>query len=468
VTDENVNDVTLAENTPGDTFSDRARMIVIVVAILSLFGTLGAIVFGRQLAPPPAEPRDSYGRGPLGHRAWVETMRALDLHVVRWTHADYAEVSAPLFFIEPSRAETELNGHTLRIADVVNARIAAGRMTVLVLPKWTLGMMGMAGPELPWMLRQLLDGTPLGQAQVHWPPAITGDRVSIETGPGVLGPRHVEVPWPQTLMNATAVMEGPDGAFIARDATSRFFVISDPDLLHNFDVQRGDHAALSHDFIADVLHADTIVVDEIFHEHVETRSLGELFARFPGILALAHGALLILVVLLMGRKRFGPPAVEAAAYGRGPREVIEVAAQVLASGQRVERLAPRYVEHVILDTHRRLGLAEGKTIAQKAVAIDALATRRGLTPDAERLLANAAIASRDTALSLANRANRFRESLLGAHAAGRRSGTPKSASSRSSAGPTPAATTSAPESASTNERSAGSAGTPPTNRSPPP
>lgn len=436
-----------AENTPGAVFSDRARMIVIVVAILSLVGTIGALVFGRQLAPPPAQPRDSYGRGALGHRAWLETMRALDLHVVRWTQPDYTNVSAPLFFIEPDRAETEAEGRMLLVSDIVNQRIEAGRITVLVLPKWTIGMMGMVGPELPSLLRQLLDGTPLGQAQVHWPPNITRERVEIDTAPGVLGTRHLEVPWPQTITNATAVVEGPDGAFIARDSTSRFFVISDPDLLHNFDVQRADHAAMSHDFITEVLHADTIVVDEIFHEHVETRTLSELFARFPGILALVHGGILILIVLLMGRKRFGPPAVEAAAYGRGPREVIEVAAGVLASGQKVERLAPRYIEHVILDTHRRLGLTEGKTIAQKAAAIDALATRRGLTPDAERLLASAATASRETALTLSTRANRFRESLLGVHAAGPKRGALKKPAARTSA--TTAPTTSAPTGAPT-------------------
>jgi hypothetical protein len=434
-----------SENTPGAAFSDRARLIVIVVAILSLAGTMGALVFGRQLAPPPAQPRDSYGRGALGHRAWLETMRALDVHVVRWTTADYANVSAPLFFIEPERAETEVDGEPLRIADVVNDRLAAGRMTVLVLPKWTMGMLGLVGPELPGLLRELLDGTPLGQAQVHWPPAISADRVSIDTAPGVLGARHLELPWPQTLMNVTAVAEGPDGSFIARDSTSRFFVISDPDLVHNFDVQRADHAALSRDFIRDVLHADTIVVDEIFHEHVETRTLSELFARFPGILALLHGGLVILVVLLMGRKRFGPPAAEAAAYGRGPREVIEVAAGVLASGQKVERLAPRYVEHVILDTHRRLGLAEGKTLAQKAIAIDVVATRRGIPPDAERLLATATSASRETALALAARANRFRESLLGAHVAGAKPTTPKKTRTAATT-TTPSAPASAPPS----------------------
>ncbi len=443
------------ENAPGAAFSDRARTLVIVVAMLSLFGTIGALVFGRQFAPPPAEPRDSYGRGALGHRAWLETMRALDVRVVRWTQPDYTNVSAPLFFIEPDRAETEASGQTLRIADIVNERTAAGRITVLVLPKWTIGMIGLVGPELPALLRQLLDGTPLGQAQVHWPPAISRERVAIDTAPGLLGPRHLELPWPQTMTNATAVVEGPDGAFIARDSTSRFFVISDPDLLHNFDVQRADHAALSRDFISLALHADTIVVDEIFHEHIETRTLSELFARFPGILALAHGGIVILIVLLMGRKRFGPPAVEAAPYGRGPREVIEVAAGVLASGQKVERLAPRYIEHVILDTHRRLGLAEGKTIAQKAVAIDHVAQRRGLTPDAERLLANAASASRDTALALANRANRFRASLLGAHAVGARSAGGKSPV-RSSGASAPVTTPSAPSSAPSS-----------TNRSPP-
>jgi hypothetical protein len=191
------------------------------------------------------------------------------------------------------------------------------------------------------------------------------------------------------------------------------FLVNDPELLHNFDVQRADHASVAHDFVTNVLHADTIVVDEVFHEHVETRSLAQLFARFPGVLALVHGALVVLVVLLYGRRRFGPPRVEPMPYGRGPREVIDVASGVLASGQGVEQLAPRYVEQVILDAHRRLGLAEGKSIAQKAAALDGILTRRGLVPDALRLLETSQSATRETALTVSARAAALRESLLG-------------------------------------------------------
>lgn len=403
------------ENRGGDTFTDRTRGIVIALAVVSLFATIGVLVFGRDLASPPAQPRDSYGRGPLGHRAFVETMQALGVHVVRWTRSDYTAVSAPLFVIEPDQPEyTTSDGRRVSLAELCETRSAAGRMTVVVLPKWQFGALGNATPEDAWRVRQVLAGTPFGTAQMIWQRRISSDRETITATSATLGERHLEIPWPQTIVGATPLLSGPTGAFIAADATGRTLLISDPDILHNFDIQRADHAAVLRALVSDVLHADTIVVDEVFHEHVETRSLAQIFSHFPGVLALLHGALVILVVLLYGRRRFGPPRLEPTAYGRGPREVIDVAAGVLASGQSVERLAPRYVEQVILDAHRRAGRPEGKTLAQKAAVLDAMLTRRGLLPDAVRLLETSQHATRDTALGIAKRATQLRESLLGA------------------------------------------------------
>jgi hypothetical protein len=403
------------ENREENTFTDRTRAIVIALASLSLVASIAVLVFGRDLAPPPAQPRDSYGRGPLGHRAWAETLQALGVHVVRWTRSSYEDVSAPLFIIEPDHATYDApDGRTVSIADLCTARSAAGRLTVLVLPKWHIGALGNVAPDDAWRVREVLAGTPFEGAQLVWQSRLTSDRDEITASSAVFGERHLEIPWPQTVIGPTPLLSGPTGSFIAADPSGRTFLVSDPDLLHNFDVQRADHAAIAHEFVTEVLQTDTIVVDEVFHEHVETRSLAQIFSHFPGVLALLHGGLVVLVVLLYGRRRFGPPRVDPAPYGRGPREVIDVAAGVLASGQSVERLAPRYVEQVILDAHRRLGLAEGKSLAQKAAALDATLTRRGLLPDAVRLLETSQSATRETALALATRATQLRESLLGA------------------------------------------------------
>jgi len=389
------------ENAETAAFGDRTRAIVIGLACLSLVATIGVIVFGRRLSPPPAQPRDSYGRGAMG------------LHVVRWTLPDYHDVTAPLFVIEPDAPEyTTPDGIRMSLRELCESRAAQGRFTVIVLPKWTIGMFGV-GPEIPQRVRDTLGGTPFEGAQLVWPREITATRESITASSPALGERHIELPWPQTVVGATPVLTGPTGSFIVSDASGLTFLIADPDLLHNFDVQRADHAALAHDFVTEVLHADTIVVDEVFHEHVATRSLAEAFSHFPGVLALVHGSLLMLVVLLQGRKRFGPPRPIPAPYGRGPREVIEVASGVLASGQSIDRLAPRYVEQVILDVHRRLGLSEGKTLAQKAAALDAVLTRRGKLADAVRLLETSQGATRETALPIAARAANLRDALPG-------------------------------------------------------
>jgi hypothetical protein len=133
---------------------------------------------------------------------------------------------------------------------------------------------------------------------------------------------------------------------------------------------------------------------------------------------LIHGAFLALTVMWMGRKRFGPPAPASEGLGPGPREVIGVAASVLENGSRETTLATRYVESLVMDLHRRLGLQEGKGLEERAAQIDLAARTRGIEPLATTLLQNARAiegsANTREALPLARKAAEFRKGLLDA------------------------------------------------------
>jgi len=400
----------------GAVFSDRIRRIVVAIAVLSLVATLGAIVFGKKLAPVPNQPRDSYGHGPLSHRAFLETLWALGLHAQRWTQPSHEGVSAPLFVIEPNSDVVVIEGREHDLAELVRARITANRPTIVVLPKWEPAMMGLVSPSESWSMSSLLSlapGMDLSLQRVE----LTDAREAITARDERGAEYQLDLRWPQRVSGGVPVLSDAHGAFVVRDEKSLVYVVAEPDLLHSFNVQRADHMAFWQSFLRDGLHTDTVVIDEVFHGEVQTRSLAELFSGWPGALALVHLGWIVIVVLAMGRRRFGPPQPAPDALGRGPREVIDVAASVLANGTRVGTLATRYVEGAVTDLHRRLGLSEGKSVEQRAELVDAAAQRRRIVPRARELLAKARAleGTRRTgdAIAIAREAAYFRSKMVG-------------------------------------------------------
>ncbi len=395
-------------------FSDRVRVIVISIAVLSLIATFAALVFGRRLSAPPPQPRDSYGKGPLGHRAFVSTLEAMNIGVARWTQPHWETVSSPLFIIEPNAPELTIQGRRVSLGELIRARMTARRPTILVLPKWSPGMLGLVRPDPARDLYALLDELPVSLSVERMAP---GDSWATLDVPDASGPaRRLELRWPQRVSGGVPLLADDAGNFVVSDPKGMLFVVADPDLLHNFNLQRGDHAAFWSAFIRDRLGADHVVIDEVFHGAIEVRSFAELFGDWPGVLVLIHGVLLALTVLWMGRTRFGPPTPTTEGLGPGPREVIGVAASVLENGSRITTLATRYVESLIMDLHRHLGLQEGKALEERAMQIDLAAKARGIEPLASELLQNARAIEGSSkmgeALPLARRAAEFRKALL--------------------------------------------------------
>lgn len=401
-----------------DVFADRTRLVATWIAILSLVATVVAIVWGRKLAPPRPTARDSFSSGPLGHKAFFETLAALRFPIVRWQQGDPTEVPGTLFIVEPDAAYVEVDGLELDLAELVDARIAAGRRTVVVLPKWRTTSLGYAEVEDPALADELLESVWPGASLVHHgapeatPTSFTGRGERVHAV-------DLSLPFPATIDGGDRpVLEVDRGRVVISDAKRLIFVVADPDLVHNFNVQRAHHALFWSRFVREELGGGALVLDETFHGHRRTRSIAEALGEWPGVLLLGQMFLVGIVILLMNRVRFGKPMAAAAAHGRGPREAISVSALVLGTGQPLGRLGVAYVEHAVDDLHRRLGLPDATSVEAKATAIDDVAVRRGLARDAEAALATARAARAERraaqqAYAAARRIHAHRQVLLG-------------------------------------------------------
>jgi hypothetical protein len=398
-----------------DIFSARARAGIVAVALLSLVATTVALVFGPKLAPAPPHATDSVTRGPLGHRGFLELAADAGIAVTRWTEADMADIAVPLVIVEPEQPGVIVEGQIVELGALVRARRAAGRKTVVVLPKWV------PNPMVPQMVQP---GAEVGV-----------DEIALELGEGI-GVQHTEdgvevlsVPVqvrggepatlrliaPQRTQWGRPVVWDAEGSFVAVDDAGLLMVVADPDLLHNATFHQGDNGAVALEVVRSQLGAGALVFAEPFHGERVRPSLAAALGEWPGVLFLAHVGALAAAIGLASRRRFGPPLPAPAPYGRGPGQIVDVAAGVLAGGTRLPQLAADYVDAALTDAHRALHLPAQPTVEARAEAIDQHLRRRGRPAAAVALLAESRGVSSRAAFTVARAAAELRRSISAPH-----------------------------------------------------
>lgn len=364
----------------------RLRALVFAAGVLSLVGTLAALLFGSRFSEPTPHPPDSYSRGPIGQRAFVETLDALGVHVVRFRSGRYDDVQVPLWFIEPDLRAAKRGRHKYDLAKIIAQRESHGRWTVVVLGKWKLDAGGTASAVADSTLTDVLDAAAPGARLAVAVAANDVPRPIVLRGS--LGRFQVDVPRLQTLEpNARLIPLESAGArvVIGRVAGTHVLLVSDPDLLHNFDTQRADHAALALRLVRGELHSDTIAVDEVFHGHAELASLSAALGEYPAVLLPIQALALALLVAIAGFVRFGPSVPPAPARRAGPAAAVSVGGSVLAVGQPAWLLASSYVERALDELALHYNVTEVGARA-RAQRIDEIAERRGVAPRAVSLL----------------------------------------------------------------------------------
>jgi hypothetical protein len=140
-------------------------------------------------------------------------------------------------------------------------------------------------------------------------------------------------------------------------------VLSDPDLIANFNLTRGDNSVLAVSLV-DYLRGDNsggkVIFDEFAHGFSERpfHLLGILF-QFPFVLVTAQMGLATLLLVWAAMGRFGAPAPLAPPLEAGKRSLIDNATRLLAQSGRIPELSERYFEEMVRDTGRRLRAPAG-------------------------------------------------------------------------------------------------------------
>ena len=373
-----------------------------VTRVLLLGAALASLAFSLVLASreplPPAKEGEahSFSKGPVGHQAFFEFLRALGVDARRFRNTAFDAPRDPLFFIEP-RPEAFFGGRQFSLADALKSRLRRGLPTVLVLPKWRWNKKKKAFQllDLPSAARVLAAAFPGGDgpglARAPLPGRRNEKGAVLVPGRAGIPDVLVDLPDPQVLRLkgfGEVLLGRPEACLAAAfpDRDGPLYLVSDPDLLHNFNLHRGDHGAFWAAFVERILHPERVYVEEVFHGLGRIPSLGRALSAFPGSLLLAQGILLLLGLAWAAFHRFGPVRDPEPPRGRGPAVLVDAAGRLLAAALDEKALAHDYVEWILRDTAGRMGLPPAGDLQALARALDEAARRRGAPPGAAEAL----------------------------------------------------------------------------------
>jgi hypothetical protein len=404
-------------------FSRRALVWLVSISVAS-FATW--LVVG-LVAPEPSDVEsaeaDAYSRSAIGHRAFVELMRAQSVPVMvsRFDSGQRAGTQALLIVAEP-----RLDEDTVTRARKLRQMLREARTALLVLPK-RQGRedAGHAG----W----------LSQSQLVPPAAIAkalqeADVAAGYTFAGSEGAQACEgVSLPPTLQQPQLLTSSGDprlkplvtctnGWLLAErvDAMgARLIVLSDPDLLANHGLGDGDNAAVAWEVLGLARAAgQAVVFDETLHGHERVPSLWRELFTFPLAVASVQGLLIVGFLVWAGLGRFGAPVPPAASLAAGKGVLVDNTAALLRMGGHSAYTLARYLESLKYEVARTLHAPAGAAPAELRDRLRRLGRRKRVTEDLAALetsvarLRDGAAPAPAVVLAVARRVHRWRQEML--------------------------------------------------------
>jgi hypothetical protein len=397
---------------------------IVGIGVVSFLGALLLSVFGPDMAPIRSDGNSSYSSSAIGHRALVEVLSRLDMPVVssRFGSAERAAHRGVLVLAEP----LDCAPGTPRAKALREMLEAAGNV-LLVLPKWRASRKGAKDGRV-----ETIHLRPEGHAQHPLEPLVDGAvvrRFPVAAG-RPLRPTEDSLGFPPTpplpvlqlvVSDEIEPLVGDGRGILLGEVAhgdTRVLVLSDPDILSNVGLRLGDNAPLALAAISELRPAGgVVVIDETIHGFEREPSIWRELFSFPLVLLIAHGALLVALLLWSGMGRFGAPQREGLARAPGRQSLVGNTAELLRYRGRVGSALTKYYRGALTDARRALRAPKGLSHAELVSWLERMGERRGTTDriGALRELVAARDATRSSSshmLAVAGRIHRWRTEIL--------------------------------------------------------
>jgi hypothetical protein len=308
--------------------------------------------------PDPVGPT-AYSKSAIGHIAFYKLLEDLDIstEISENGSAIHIGSSDVLLVAEPRTDQTTLAE--------VKAMLDA-RTVLLVLPKRT----GKADRDRPyWLAQDKLIAEADVQTVLHLVDANASiARVSAMSGlagdGSLAGSPSINKPQLMHSKLLRPMLAAPEGMLIGerRIGNRRIVVLSDPDIISNHALTRGDNSVLAISLIQTLMAENkyrtaygTVIFDEFIHGFTpKPFNLLNILFQFPFVLVTVQMVAAIALLLWAATGRFGAPLPVAAPLAAGKRSLIDTGARLLTQAHRMPDLSLRYAEAVVADTARCL------------------------------------------------------------------------------------------------------------------
>lgn len=326
----------------GGAFGRRGAGWLAAAAAASLGAAAFLGVFGDALYDPPSFAPDSFSRSAVGHRAFVELLRALGHPVIVSRHRTAEKAGdAVVMLLEPRVGPQESPREG--IAEDVNE--SAHRLLV-VLPK-RLAFPDPAHPRFVAFagLLPLEDAQRVLDALTIDAKVIRPDR-SIGAWRGELPAPTLDKPQLVASARLHPLVSADEGILAGEIVVEGWHtvVLADPDVLATHGLARGENAALAASLVDRLAGgALPLVVDETLHGFDQQPSIARELLRFPLVLATASALFAAALLAWAALVRFGRARAPEPALAPGKLFLVDSTAALLRHGGGAGHAAASYL-----------------------------------------------------------------------------------------------------------------------------
>ncbi len=377
-----------------ETFSRTATKWLAVVGGFSLFAGIVLGIFQSDFSFFVSPGTNSYSKSILGHKAFVELLKKVGFPVVVSTYSSGAKSgpTAVLIIAEPLFKNVD-DLHAKRFMQMIEK----AQKRFIVLPKW----IGKPDYERPEWLREI-DSVP--DEIKHNLLKMIGSDATIVHGrsdkkmiwKGIPSGWQLHLDKPQLMVGKKILplIYCEDGVLagelVDENPQTSTLLLSDPDLIANIHLRKGDNARI----VLDVLESlrtgkGGIIIDETLHGFELRRSPFRLFFQFPLLLVLISLLLVAGTLVWISLIRFGKaiPVPDRICWGKG--QLIANTAGFLLHNNRHAFIIEGYYDNIVKETIKKLHIGCGFPSMTAVEHLDRIAEARGaavrLKPIAARI-----------------------------------------------------------------------------------
>nr|WP_298689417.1 DUF4350 domain-containing protein [uncultured Dongia sp.] len=391
-------------------FRPRHLLILIMIGLVAFIGSTYLMIFGENLVSSGS---NTFSHSAIGHKAFQETLRrvGIPVSISRFQSLEKAGRSTLLVLAEPDTSMGSLN-----LLDGLKAE----EVVLVILPKWS---------------------GHVDQRHPHWVDAVKLQRIDDVTGilnrvvPGATLARHkTAAPYETGLGYAPSIAETQlirgdavspivayqEGILLGeiKIGSAKVWLLSDPDVIANAGLGKGDNAQFAVAMIRALLPAGgSVMFDETIHGFEQPPNMMRTAFEVPFITATIAFAIAAITAILAGITRLGAPVPATARLAAGRETLLHNVAELLEYGRGAGAIMARYPRLVVADVAARLKAPKVLDENGQLAWLDQRARKLGLAKSASDLLAEgAALAARGDhgrgAAELGRTANQWKQEML--------------------------------------------------------